>query len=350
MKIKIKNSVIFRLNRNVYINLSIVVFLALFLLSVIEFIQYHQNILDGYSTEKQTLEHLNSLVTDVGESILKILIMQEEEVLQILTKSEDFQAAFDAFHDAVIKRKSLSELSLAREFEPMITALRRDIVFIIHLYKKNDFQAAKDHYSKIFVMRTNHIKRFTNDETYLLDNLIENKIIIMSKFRSYTFIFITIVTLLVSSLVIVFNKKTTKEITKAITHPMKELGSAMSAIAKGDYGYKIDIEHDDEFSTEFYDLCIALNAMSGEIQKSQESLMEAKIAAETFQSQLIESSKMASLGAMSSGIAHELNQPLGAILLKAQLIIKLIDKGDIEKVRAINENIMPSHIPQVEIQ
>ncbi len=57
------------------------------------------------------------------------------------------------------------------------------------------------------------------------------------------------------------------------------------------------------------------------------------------QSQLIESNKMASLGAMSAGIAHELSQPLGAILLKTQLVPRLIDKGESEKVKLINESM-----------
>ena len=57
---------------------------------------------------------------------------------------------------------------------------------------------------------------------------------------------------------------------------------------------------------------------SEKISRINQSLLQAKKETEEYQNKLIESSKMASLGAMSSGIAHELNQPLGAILLKSQ--------------------------------
>lgn len=49
--------------------------------------------------------------------------------------------------------------------------------------------------------------------------------------------------------------------------------------------------------------------------------------------ELCESHKMASIGIMSSSIAHELSQPLGVILLKSQLISILLDKKQYDKVK-----------------
>lgn len=75
------------------------------------------------------------------------------------------------------------------------------------------------------------------------------------------------------------------------------------------------------------------------LRQTNNSLVQAVEDAEKYQRQLIESSKMASLGAMSSGMAHELNQPLGAILLKAQLVPKLVEKGFYDKILSVNEDI-----------
>ncbi|PCJ63391.1 MAG: hypothetical protein COA79_00870 [Planctomycetota bacterium] len=79
--------------------------------------------------------------------------------------------------------------------------------------------------------------------------------------------------------------------------------------------------------------------MSEQLSNTNESLVQSISDTDKFQNQMIESSKMASLGAMSSGMAHELNQPLGAILLKSQLIPKLIDTGKFEKVVQVVDDI-----------
>lgn len=44
------------------------------------------------------------------------------------------------------------------------------------------------------------------------------------------------------------------------------------------------------------------------------------------QIELIQSSKLATLGEMATGVAHEMNQPLSGIRTKAQLLLRLIDK------------------------
>ena len=49
------------------------------------------------------------------------------------------------------------------------------------------------------------------------------------------------------------------------------------------------------------------------------------------QLQLVQSAKLASLGEISAGLAHELNQPLGAIKLSTQLLQKMISNKDINQ-------------------
>ncbi|MGK5094149.1 ATP-binding protein [Deltaproteobacteria bacterium TL4] len=66
------------------------------------------------------------------------------------------------------------------------------------------------------------------------------------------------------------------------------------------------------------------------IRKINKELIAANEEIKTTQAQLIQSAKLASLGEMATGIAHELNQPLQIISLKAERELKSIKKGSKE--------------------
>jgi len=73
---------------------------------------------------------------------------------------------------------------------------------------------------------------------------------------------------------------------------------------------------------------------------AEESLKKAYKKLTHTQSQLVQSGKLASIGELAAGVAHELNQPLMVIRGNAQLIQRNLSKGNF-KIEAINKQIEP---------
>lgn len=88
--------------------------------------------------------------------------------------------------------------------------------------------------------------------------------------------------------------------------------------------YKVDAntEHSKAFCFEFVDLSIT---------KLYEDLRERESELRKTQAELVQASKMASLGEMAGGIAHEINNPLAIIRGRSELIERLMRKDVVER-------------------
>ncbi len=85
---------------------------------------------------------------------------------------------------------------------------------------------------------------------------------------------------------------------------------------------------------------------TAEITKQKDELMHAFTELKNTQSQLIQSEKMASLGELTAGIAHEIQNPLNFVNNFSEVSNELIDemneeldKGDLEEAKAISADI-----------
>ena len=106
-----------------------------------------------------------------------------------------------------------------------------------------------------------------------------------------------------------------------IARPIQVLKTGVEAISRGTYDGPLDVKTGDEFE----DLAVAVHRMADRLQASRielESLnaelthrVEEKTAEITRQMRKLElSERLATLGKVASGIAHEINNPLGIIL------------------------------------
>jgi two-component system NtrC family sensor kinase len=110
---------------------------------------------------------------------------------------------------------------------------------------------------------------------------------------------------------------------RLLVRPMFQMQQAMGKIAHGDFTPIPETEcRSEEFSTLF----CAFNRMIDELQENQE--------------QLLQSRKIAAIGTLTSGIAHELNNPLNNIVLTAETLKEDFRELRPEEALALIEDIL----------
>ncbi len=145
----------------------------------------------------------------------------------------------------------------------------------------------------------------------------------------FTFLIIAFLTVTILSIIAYFS-------TMNITNPLKKLLQATDKIANGDLSQRVNIKAQDEIGQ----LANSFNHMATELQKATDDYrsltetLEEKVKQKTdelqkSQHQLIQSEKLSSLGKLSAGIAHEINNPLTSILLNSHLILEKLKNGDV---------------------
>jgi two-component system NtrC family sensor kinase len=116
---------------------------------------------------------------------------------------------------------------------------------------------------------------------------------------------------------------------KYICNPVNQLVQHTKSLAKGDLDTRVENVPTDEFG----ELGDAFNAMASSLAEAQLELrdwgntLELKVEKRTaeiqdIQTQLVQSAKLASMGELVAGIAHEINNPLGGILMFSSLAAK----------------------------
>jgi len=117
-----------RLQQNVAYNLAaMLLLLVMILLGGILFQQQQQAAFLQMET-KHKLNNLTQLVGSVGEKLSRLIFFgKEKDILEILTRSKDFQKAFDEYLNAITRSGSLTEQSLTREYEPVIVSIRMGV-------------------------------------------------------------------------------------------------------------------------------------------------------------------------------------------------------------------------------
>ncbi|MFC1547073.1 cache domain-containing protein [Candidatus Neomarinimicrobiota bacterium] len=103
-----------------------------------------------------------------------------------------------------------------------------------------------------------------------------------------------------------------------IVQPIRQLVAASKRIAGGDLDYTVEITTQDELK----DLGNAFNYMATSLKERDEQLKE-----RTKQT-LMRSERLATLGQLAAGVAHEINNPLGGVLTYGHLVLEETEEDD----------------------
>jgi two-component system NtrC family sensor kinase len=124
-----------------------------------------------------------------------------------------------------------------------------------------------------------------------------------------------------------------------ISAPLRTLEDAAKKYTEGDYKSHFTIN---KAPREVQNLATALNHMAEEVESEKKELeewadkMEDKVQERTAElkkihGQLFRSEKLASIGKLAAGVAHEINNPLTGVLTNASLLLEDLPDGDPKK-------------------
>ena len=103
-----------------------------------------------------------------------------------------------------------------------------------------------------------------------------------------------------------------------ILRPLRRLAEATRQLAEGDFSHKVHVNSSDELGT----LGHMFNFMAASLLDRDEQLRQRA------QQTIMQSERLATVGQLAAGVAHELNNPLGGILLYANLLLEKAKPGD----------------------
>jgi two-component system NtrC family sensor kinase len=116
---------------------------------------------------------------------------------------------------------------------------------------------------------------------------------------------------------------------KGVLRPIRKLIFASHQWAGGNLDYRVETTQKDEIA----ELTRTFNIMASSLRERDEKLKEYTAR------QIMKSERLATLGQLAAGVAHEINNPLGAVLMYSHLSLEEVDTEDprrknLEKVTA----------------
>ncbi|MFC1763581.1 cache domain-containing protein, partial [Planctomycetota bacterium] len=144
--------------------------------------------------------------------------------------------------------------------------------------------------------------------------ILQEKYIDMQKKAMAVFLGITLFATAITLLLSLF-------LARHILQPVKSLVYASQQWAEGNLTYQVETTGGDELSH----LGTLFNRMALSLQQRDDQLREYTGL------QIMKSERLATVGQLAAGVAHEINNPLGAVLMYTHLTLEAMEAGDLQR-------------------
>jgi len=110
----------------------------------------------------------------------------------------------------------------------------------------------------------------------------------------------------------------------SIVRPLRMLEKKDQEIAMGDFSESIEVKGSDELAS----LAKSFNRMEDHLKLAVVLSSIRSPGSRKKQAQLVEAEKLASIGILTAGIAHEINNPLTSVLSFSKLMLEQMPESD----------------------
>lgn len=182
---------------------------------------------------------------------------------------------------------------------------------LIILHRNGQAQLEKSPNYSAYSLELLDLRELGRDITLTVEDMLKKERLVTESLLKVmkTYHFIALSGVILSAIILVIF------LTLSVLKPLMILEDAIHKIRLGDYQHVPQIKTGDEFES----LVESINKMIEELEKRNQKL--------------IQTEKMASLGTLTAGVAHELNNPLNNISTSLQILLEELEDGDLEYQR-----------------
>lgn len=272
----------------------------------------YENFFNSVAENLKSQDELITIIRETGRTIEKRAAGRDLQAFLTLRKDEKNLMLYknEAAYETFMKTLTSSRLVQGREIERYITLVKK----LYELYKQENASVNK------MRVKAREIQSFTES---LSKKERADIGAILKKFTN----------LLLYALlaIIILGAIINIKLATSISTPIRNLEKITKKVAVGDLSESVAVEGNDEIAS----LAVSFNIMEEKLRIALTRLENKVIELREKQSQLVEAEKLASIGILATGIAHELNNPLTSVLTFSHLMLEHLPNEDpyYEKVK-----------------